>query len=428
MSMTTAKQALQLSEFGEKFTRKSGILQLMDDLGNALSGDQDMIMMGGGNPSHIPEVEEAMRKRLARIGENDDEFRRLIGIYDPPQGEKAFIAALADLLNNEFGWRLEPENIALTNGSQNAFFLLFNMFGGKRSDGSHKKILLPLAPEYIGYADAGLSEDFFVARKPKIDFIGPNRFKYRVDFDGLKIGDDIGAICVSRPTNPTGNVLTDEEVARLDQMAQNAGIPLILDAAYGTPFPDIMFAGGTPVWNENIILSMSLSKLGLPAARTGIVIASKERISALSRINAILNLATGSFGAMMALDIVKSGEIIELSRNVVKPYYQKRAEEAVQLFDRALEGCDYHIHKPEGAIFLWVWFKGLPIHSQELYERLKARGVLVVPGHYFFPGIEDPEWAHVGECIRVTYSQEPEKVEKGIRIIGEEVKAAYGKK
>lgn len=38
------------------------------------------------------------------------------------------------------------------------------------------------------------------------------QFKYHVDFEHLTIGDDIGAICVSRPTNPTGNVITDDEV------------------------------------------------------------------------------------------------------------------------------------------------------------------------------------------------------------------------
>jgi len=34
-------------------------------------------------------------------------------------------------------------------------------------------------------------------------------------------------------------------------------------------------------------------------------------------------------------------------------------------------------------MFLWLWFPDLPISSLELYKRLKARGVLVVSGHYF---------------------------------------------
>ena len=49
--------------------------------------------------------------------------------------------------------------------------------------------------------------------------------------------------------------------------------------------------------------------------------------------------------------------------------------------------------KPEGAIFLWLWFKDLPITTEQLYQRLKARGVLMVPGHNFFPGLDKP-WPH----------------------------------
>ncbi|MCW7755109.1 valine--pyruvate transaminase [Desulfobotulus sp. H1] len=417
---------MRLSAFGEKFSSKSGILQLMDDLGNALAGGGDIAMMGGGNPAHIPEVEEAMRQRLERILNSPEELRRMTGIYDPPQGEKAFIASLAALLNREFGWDLTPENIALTNGSQSAFFLLFNMFAGYGTDGRMRRILLPLAPEYIGYADAGLVPDFFTAVKPKIDYLERPYFKYRVDFEKLVITDDIAALCVSRPTNPTGNVLTDDEVHTLDLMARKAGIPFILDCAYGTPFPDIIFTKASPFWNDNIVMCMSLSKLGLPAARTGIVIARKEIVHALSRMNAIMNLATGSFGAMMAMDLVQTGDIIPLSRDVVKPYYKKRAMEAVALFEEALKGTDYFIHKPEGAIFLWLWFRNLPISSQILYERLKAKGVIVVPGHYFFPGMaDDKAWPHREECIRVNYSQAPDLVARGIGIIGEEVHRAY---
>ena len=39
---------------------------------------------------------------------------------------------------------------------ESAFFYLFNMLAGEFSDGTMGRILLPLAPEYIGYADQGL--------------------------------------------------------------------------------------------------------------------------------------------------------------------------------------------------------------------------------------------------------------------------------
>jgi valine--pyruvate aminotransferase len=96
----------------------------------------------------------------------------------------------------------------------------------------------------------------------------------------------------------------------------------------------------------------------------------------------------------------------------------------VQWFRDSLGDLPYHIHKPEGAIFLWLWFEGLPISSQELYERLKQRGVLVVPGHNFFVGLDD-DWVHRHECIRVSYAQDADTVRRGVSIIAEEVARAY---
>jgi len=89
-----------------------------------------------------------------------------------------------------------------------------------------------------------------------------------------------------------------------------------------------------------------------------------------------------------------------------------------------LDGTDFHIHKPEGAFFLWLWLRDLPITDAELYQRLKKRGVLVVPGHYFFPGLEE-KWRHRHECIRINYAQDKETVSKGLEIIAYEVKQAY---
>jgi valine--pyruvate aminotransferase len=415
---------MRLSTFGERLTRGAGILSLMEDLGTALAGRTDMLMLGGGNPGHIPAVQSLFRDRMRRILETPGEFEGLIGNYDAPQGEARFIEALADLFHREYGWKISPKNIALTSGSQLGFFILFNLFAGAFGNGTHRKVLLPMAPEYIGYADLGLSPDFFITLRPTIDVLDEHTFKYRVDFGRLAMTDEVGAICVSRPTNPTGNVLTDEEIHHLVGSAQRAEIPLIIDNAYGIPFPNIIFTEASPLWNESVILCMSLSKLGLPGTRTGIIVAKQAVVEAIASVNAILSLASGSFGPALALDLVKTGEIIRVSRDLIKPYYEARAHQAVAWLNEELQGCNYLIHKPEGALFLWLWFPDLPITSAELYARLKQRGVLVVSGHYFFPGLKD-DWRHQQECIRITYSQDPQVVRQGLKIIAEEVKKAY---
>ena len=417
---------MEFSDFGKRFAGEIGIGELMDDLGDALVSDPAPLMLGGGNPAHVPEVQTLFRSRMEDILSSAGEFERLIGNYDTPQGAKAFVGALADLFRAEFEWKIGPENIALTNGSQNAFFSLFNLFAGKFDGGQLKQVLLPLAPEYIGYSEVGLEPDFFRANRPEIELLDDRIFKYRVDFDRLTMDNSIGAVCFSRPTNPTGNVVTDEEVSRLRQLANSQGVPLIIDNAYGTPFPNIIFSEAHPVWDENIVLCLSLSKFGLPTLRTGIVIAKEETIRVVSRMTSVLSLAPGSLGPALALDLVKSGEITRVSNDVVKPFYQQKFARAVAQLRREIrDEIPMRIHKPEGALFLWLWFEGLPISSLELYQRLKQKGVLVVSGHYFFPGMEQDDWAHKKQCIRVTYAQDDQVVEKGISFIAEEIRGIF---
>jgi valine--pyruvate aminotransferase len=414
---------VSFSKFGVKFTQESGILQLMDDLGEALASGDDWLMLGGGNPARIPAVEARFRARMNAMLTSAFELENLIGSYDSPKGNRALIEATALLLKEQFGWDIGPENVALTNGSQTSFFYLFNLLGGVSPEGEHRKILLPITPEYIGYGDAGIEENLFVSHRPEIERIGDDLFKYHVDFDALKLAPDIAAICVSRPTNPTSNVITEDELARLSVIAGEREIPLIIDNAYGTPFPNIMFMDAEPIWNDNIILTMSLSKLGLPGVRTGIVIAHEKIVAAVAALNAIVSLAPGSFGAALTRDMIRTGEVLRLSRDVIRPFYERKCAQALEWIREELDGLRYRVHKPEGTFFFWLWFEGLSIPSKELYRRLKQRRVLVVPGDYFFPGLDD-DWPHRHECIRLNYSQKDETVRKGIAILAEELRAA----
>jgi valine--pyruvate aminotransferase len=287
----------QFSDVGERLSGHSGINELMHDLGDALAGahGREMVMMGGGNPAHIPAVQAVWRQRLAEILAEPAECDRMLTNYDPPVGNGRFRAAAADCLARQYGWPVTAENVAVTCGGQSAFFLLFNLLAG-RMDGGVRRILLPLMPEYIGYADQGLIESMFVGRRPKIETCGEHSFKYHIDFDALEVGDDVAAIAVSRPTNPSGNVLTNDEVARLAALARGRGIPLVIDNAYGEPFPGAVFEEIRPVWDRGVILTFSLSKLGLPGVRTGIVVAEEEIVRRLASMTAIVGLANTNVG------------------------------------------------------------------------------------------------------------------------------------
>ena len=412
---------MKFSTFADKLAGPSGINLLMNDLAEGIRPDRRMLMLGGGNPAQIPEVRRFFREHLQQMLASGTAFDHAIGNYDPPKGNPEFCDALAKLLNDQFGWAVTGANIALTNGSQQAFFLLFNMFAGAFEDGRRKKILFPMAPEYIGYADAGLTDDLFESALPSVEILDNLFFKYHIDFDRLTVSDDIGAICVSRPTNPTGNVLTDGEITRLAAIANEKDIPLIIDNAYGTPFPNIIYTEATPYRDHNTIVCMSLSKFGMPGTRTGIIVADAAVIERISRINAIINLAPGGIGTALATELVQSGQILSLSRETIAPFYREKMEIAVELAQTHFADINAALHRPEGAFFLWAWFRNLQVDSHTLYQRLKDRGVIVVPGNYFFFGLKKPH-PHANQCIRINYAQEKTAVEAAFRIIAEQVR------
>ena len=415
---------MKFSEFGQRFAGASGIVELMDDLGSALNENPQMIFMGGGNPARIPEVESVFKQRLQSIIDDPQQLHTLTGIYQSPQGDRGFLRDIAQLLKRQLGREVTEHNVAVSNGSQPAFFVLYNMLAGYMSDGGYRSVHLPLTPEYIGYSDLGLSANMFTSTRPEIEFLDDDLFKYRVDFNNLRVNEDTAALCVSRPTNPTGNVLTDNEVEHLDSIAETGGVPFIIDGAYGLPFPGILFNHAKPHWNSNTILVLSLSKLGLPGVRTGVVVANEEVIQAFRNANTVLSLACGNLGPMLVRELIRTDELVALGSSVIRPFYRERAQQTVDWIRGALRDIPLRIHKPEGAIFLWLWFEGLPITSQELYLRLKKRGVLVVPGHNFFPGM-DNGWRHQQECIRISYAQDPDIIKAGVHLIAEEVIKAY---
>ncbi|MBP2279711.1 valine--pyruvate aminotransferase [Psychrobacter sp. PL19] len=447
---------MNFSKFGQKFTQPTGISQLMDDLGDALKSDQPVNMLGGGNPARIEAVNELFLQTYQALG-SDGIFDKKgsdkeaadgtastaitsMSNYSNPQGDAAFIDALVGFFNRHYDWNLSADNIALTNGSQNAFFYLFNLFGGAFTDEQNqsidKSILLPLAPEYIGYSDVHVDGQHFAAVLPHIDEVTHDGeagfFKYRVDFEALEnlpalVEGRIGAICCSRPTNPTGNVLTDEEMSRLADIAKRYEVPLIIDNAYGMPFPNIIYSDAHLNWDTNTILCFSLSKIGLPGVRTGIIVAAPEVISAVSSMNAVVNLAPTRFGAALATPLVKDDRIKQLSDEAIKPFYQQQANTAVRLLKEALGDYPLSIHKPEGAIFLWLWFKDLPVTTLELYEILKEKGTLIVPSQYFFPGIDVDNYKHAHECIRMSIAADEQTLIDGIKVIGDVVRELYDK-
>ena len=285
-------------------------------------------------------------------------------------------------------------------------------------DGSWRSIHLPLAPEYIGYGDIGLSDHFLHRHPTQYRAAGDHLFKYHVDFSHLAAAGEIGALCVSRPTNPTGNVLTDAEMTHLDDIARGQDIPLIVDGAYGLPFPQHrVYRCHAPPERQHHTPPPLPVQTG-PARRAHRhVIARDDIIRAFQR----------QYHRQPGLRQIGlrpwPGTVRQRRDSSPEPGLHRPALPRAFTADRAVvsRAAGRLVPHPQtrGAIFLWLWFEDLPITSQELYQRLKRRGAGGARAQLLRR--HRPGLAHRHQCLRVSQRPGSEAVRRRVAIIAEEV-------
>ncbi len=418
---------LNLTQFGTQMSELTGVRAIMKDIIETLQASQDktFINLSAGNPVILPQVEQLWRQYTVELLDHS-EYGEVVCRYGNSQGYDPLVEAIVQDFNHRYGLSLTHRQILITPGSQTLYFLAANAFGGYTQTGHRKHIVLPLSPDYTGYGGICLFPEVLVAYKPALELNETtHRFKYRPNFDQLQLSQETGCVIFSRPCNPTGNVLTDTEVHQIVALAKPFNIPVFIDSAYGPPFPSLNYTDLTPILGDNIVHCMSLSKAGLPGERIGIAIGDEHIIQVLEAFQTNLCIHSGRYGQAIAARAIQSGELAAVSYNVIRPYYRAKMDLLENVLDHHLpSNLPWFLHRSEGAIFAWLWLKDLPITDWELYQRLKKVGVIVVPGHSFFPGLQD-NWVHQHQCLRISLTASNSEIETGMQRLAEVIIQAY---
>jgi valine--pyruvate aminotransferase len=420
---------LKLSAHGNTMNRLTGVRAIMKDIQRTLSeaSGKKFINLSAGNPLILPEVESLWRDSTKDLLAST-EFGNVVGRYGSSRGYEPFIEAIGDDFNRRYGLKLKPENILVTSGSQSLYFFACNSFAGLSKEGVRKRVLLPLSPDYTGYGGVNLSDENILALRPKISSdSAKHRFKYHPDLSNLPINEDVNALLFSRPCNPTGNVITDGECDHLISRAQSAKVPVFIDSAYGPPFPALNFTPMELKFGSGVIHCMSFSKAGLPGERLGVAIGDAEILEVIECFATNANIHSSRYGQAIAARAIKNGRLAEISTTVIRPFYQGK----IALVARTLDECmpdevPWYLHQGEGAIFAWVWLENLPVSDVEFYNVLKDKGLIVVPGSSFFPGLPlEPDWRHRREVFRISLTATDEELIAGMEVFSRAVELIY---
>ena len=416
-----------LTQIGAQMSNLTGVRAIMKDIIETLraGAGQEFINLSAGNPLILPEVEQLWRDCTAQLLASP-EYGEVVCRYGSSQGYAPFVEAIVNDFNKRYGLNLSDRNILITPGSQTLYFYAANTFAGYTPSGELKQIVLPLCPDYTGYGGICLVPKALIAHKPTLDIDAANhRFKYRPDFSQLSITENTGCVLFSRPCNPTGNVLTDDEVKKIVALAAPYNLPVLIDSAYAPPFPALNFTEMTPVFGDNILHCMSLSKAGLPGERIGIAIGDEKWIEALECFQANMSLHSSRYGQAIAAFAINSGALVEISHTVIRPFYQNKFTVLETSLEQAMpKNLPWFLHRGEGAIFAWLWLEDLPITDWEFYQQLKQVGVIIVPGSTFFPGLEE-EWAHKHQCFRISLTGSDEEIATGMQRLAKVAEEAY---
>ncbi|MGA7935464.1 MAG: valine--pyruvate transaminase [Kovacikia sp.] len=409
-------------------SRLSGVRAIMKDIKETLrmGAGKAFINLSAGNPLILPEVEQLWRECTADLLASS-EYGDVVCRYGDSQGYQPLIEAVVTDFNRRYGLNLSDRNILITPGSQSLYFYAANAFGGYTASGNLRKIVLPLSPDYTGYGGVTLVPEALISYKPALEIDEKNhRFKYRPDFSQLEINEETGCVLFSRPCNPTGNVLSDDEVKKIADLSAPYDIPVLIDSAYGPPFPALNYTDMTPMFGGNIIHCMSLSKAGLPGERIGIAIGDEQVIQVLECFQTNMCIHSPRYGQAIATRAISSGALAEIATTIIRPFYQDKVKIIESTLDQAMpREVPWFLHRGEGAIFTWLWLKDLPITDWEFYQKLKQVGVIVVPGSPFFPGLRE-EWEHTRQCLRISLTATNQDIEAGMKRLTEVVKQVYG--
>ncbi|NJL64639.1 MAG: valine--pyruvate transaminase [Methylacidiphilales bacterium] len=415
-----------LTKIGAQMSNLTGVRAIMKDIIETLTAGagRQFINLSAGNPLILPEVEQLWRDCTIDLL-NSSEYGEVVCRYGSSQGYTPFIEAIVNDFNQRYNLNLTDRNILITPGSQTLYFYAANAFGGY-TESTLKQVVLPLSPDYTGYGGVALSPESLIAYKPTLDInAAAHRFKYRPDFSQLSINENTGCVIFSRPCNPTGNVLTDEEVNKIAALAAPYNIPVFIDSAYAPPFPALNFTEMTPTFGDNIIHCMSLSKAGLPGERIGIAIGDEKVIQVLECFQTNMCIHPSRYGQAIASRAINSGKLANLSETVIRSFYQNKFTVLESTLDAAMpKDLPWFLHRGEGAIFAWLWFQDLPMTDWELYQLLKQVDVIVVPGSSFFPGLQE-EWEHKHQCLRISLTGSDEEIAIAMQRLAKVVEEVY---
>jgi 2-aminoadipate transaminase len=312
---------------------------------------------------------------------------------------------LREWVANNLPWDIDPDQVLITTGSQQALDLVAKILIDKDS-----RVLVE-TPTYLGALQA------FTPMEPEFVSVGS-------DAEGIDVADLRAKAAGARflyvlPNfqNPTGNSMSEARRAALSAAATQLGLPILEDNPYGDLWfdapPPLPLTARSP---EGCIYMGSFSKTLAPGLRLGFLVAPKALYPKLLQAKQAADLHTPSFNQRMVAEVLKDGF---LDRHVptIRALYKTQRDAMLAALEKNLAGTGVQWNTPDGGMFLWV---KLPqgMNAVELLPKAVERNVAYVPGAAFYSG------AAQHNTLRLSFvTASVEQINEGVAALAQVLKA-----
>jgi aspartate/methionine/tyrosine aminotransferase len=328
----------------------------------------------------------------------DEGFTR----YTPAVGIAELRAAIAGDYLNRYGVQLDPGRVLVTPGSSGALQLVMSI------------VVNP--GEAVMMADPGYpcNRHFvrLVSGEPVTVPVGPETgYQLTAQIIAREWTDNMRAVMVASPSNPTGTLITREELAKIHRVVKERGGVLIVDEIYlGLVYASEPFTA-LEVSDDLFIINSFSKYYGMTGWRLGWMVAPERHVGAADRLaqNIFLSAPTPAQYAALAAFGAETQRIVEQRREA----FRERRDYLLP----ALRGLGFEIPvEPEGAFYLYANCRKITGDSFAFaYELLETEGVAITPGKDF--GDNLPE-----QHVRFAYTTSMEKLTEGVARIARFIK------
>ncbi len=278
--------------------------------------------------------------------------------------------ALREWVAQSLPWEVDPAQVLITTGSQQALDLIAKVLIDTGS-----KVLVE-TPTYLGALQA------FTPMEP--EFVSVASDAEGIDVADLerKAKDARFLYVLPNFQNPTGNTMSEARRAALVNSAAQLGMPIVEDNPYGDLWFDAPPPAPLTARNpEGCIYMGSFSKILAPGLRLGYLVAPKALYPKLLQAKQAADLHTPSFNQRMVAEVLKDGFIDRHVPTIRALYKSQRDVMLAALQAHMPEGVKWNT--PDGGMFLWLQ---LPAHvnTLPLLDIAVAKNVAFVPGAAFY--------------------------------------------